>query len=122
MSIHILGIRHHGPGSSRNVLAFLEEKKPDIILVEGPPDADPLLEWASHKELKPPIALLCYRPDDPQCSVFYPFAEFSPEWQAIKFAKENHIPVRFIDLPCAISFAMEKEEKEKKQKEKEKEQ
>src|SRR5215475_10315348 len=74
--IHILGIRHHGPGSARNVKEFLEEIKPDIVLVEGPPEADEILQWSSHKELKPPVAILCYQPDNPQQSSFYPFAEF----------------------------------------------
>ena len=36
MSIHLLGIRHHGPGSCRNVLEYLQELKPDLILLEGP--------------------------------------------------------------------------------------
>lgn len=113
MSVHVLGIRHHGPGSARSVLSFLEELKPDIVLVEGPPEADPILEWAIHEELKPPVAILCYQPDNPHRSVFYPFAEFSPEWQAITYARKNKIPVRFFDLPIAHQFAMEKEESEK---------
>ena len=116
MSVHVLGIRHHGPGSARNVRSFLEELKPDIILVEGPPEADDILQWAGHKELKPPVAILCYQPDDPDRSVFYPFAEFSPEWQAILFAKKNNIPVRFFDLPIAHQFAIEKESREKEKK------
>ena len=33
MSIHLLGIRHHGPGSCRNVLEYLQELKPDLILL-----------------------------------------------------------------------------------------
>ena len=111
MSIHILGIRHHGPGSARNVKAFLESVKPDIVLVEGPPEADGILEWASHKELKPPVAILCYQPDNPQHSAFYPFAEFSPEWQAILYAKQNNIHVRFMDLPSANQFAIEEEKR-----------
>ena len=121
MAIHVLGIRHHGPGSARNVAAYLKALKPDIILVEGPPEADSILQWATHTELKPPVAILCYQPDAPQQSVFYPFAEFSPEWQAIVFAKQNNIPVRFFDLPIAHQFAMdnEKEEKEKKENAKE---
>ncbi len=64
--IHILGIRHHGPGSAKNVKEFLETVKPDIVLVEGPPEADPLLQWVNHAELKPPVAILVYQPDDPQ--------------------------------------------------------
>lgn len=111
MSIHVLGIRHHGPGSARNVKAFLEEIKPDIVLVEGPPEGDAILEYATHKDLKPPVAMLCYQPDDPQRSVFYPFAEFSPEWQAIQYAKKNNIHVRFFDLPIAQQLAIEKEVK-----------
>ncbi|MGN6494800.1 MAG: DUF5682 family protein [Agriterribacter sp.] len=111
MSIHILGIRHHGPGSARNVKNFLEEIKPDIVLVEGPPEADEILQWAAHNELKPPVAILCYQPDDPKQACFYPFAEFSPEWQAILYAKCNNIHVRFADLPVAHQFALEAENK-----------
>ncbi len=111
MAIHILGIRHHGPGSARNVKDFLEQVKPDIVLVEGPPEADSILQWAAHKELVPPVAILCYQPDDPQQSCFYPFAEFSPEWQAILYAKQQHIHIRFMDLPAASQFAIEAEKR-----------
>jgi hypothetical protein len=107
MAIHILGIRHHGPGSARNVQRFLQSVKPDIVLVEGPPEADGILKWVGHAELKPPVAILCYRQDAPQQSVFYPFAEFSPEWQAILYAQTQSIPIRFIDLPIANQFALE---------------
>jgi hypothetical protein len=111
MAIHILGIRHHGPGSARNVSQFLEKIKPDIVLIEGPPEADGILEWATHKEIKPPVAILCYQPDNPQQSSFYPFAEFSPEWQAILYAKKNNIHVRFMDLPVSNRFAFDNENK-----------
>lgn len=104
--IHILGIRHHGPGSARNVKTFLESVKPDIVLVEGPPEADNILGWITHNEMKPPVAILCYQPDNPQHSTFYPFAEFSPEWQAILYAKKNNIHVRFMDLPAIHRFAV----------------
>ena len=73
MATHLLGIRHHGPGSAKNVKAFLEELKPDIVLIEGPPEADAILSWTDDEELKPPVAILCYQPEDPQSSVFYPF-------------------------------------------------
>src|ERR1043165_3359969 len=109
MAVYILGIRHHGPGSARNVKAFLEQIKPDIVLVEGPPEADDILQWVTNKELKPPVAILAYQPENPNRSVFYPFAEFSPEWQAILYAKQNNIHVRFMDLPVAHQFAIENE-------------
>lgn len=110
MAVHILGIRHHGPGSARNVKNFLEQLKPDLVLVEGPPEADSILEWVTHAELKPPVAILCFQPDNPEHSSFYPFASFSPEWQAILYARTNKIPVKFMDLPTAHQFAIEQEE------------
>ena len=118
MSIHILGIRHHGPGSARNVRSMIEKIDPDIILVEGPPEGEALLQWIIHNEMKPPVAILAYRPDEPNQASFYPFAEFSPEWQALHYAVHNNIPVKFMDLPLSHSFALEKEEAGKKQEEK----
>lgn len=110
MAVSILGIRHLGPGSARNVKDFLEKVKPDIVLVEGPPEADAMLQWVGHEGLKPPVALLCYQPDDPQRSVFYPFADFSPEWQAIRYARKQNIHVRFMDLPAGNQMLIEKEQ------------
>lgn len=112
MSIHVLGIRHHGPGSARNVKEFLEQLKPDIVLVEGPPEADGILQWPADEEMRPPVAILVYQPDDHRQASFYPFAEFSPEWQAILYAKQHHVPVKFMDLPCAHQFALRKEKTE----------
>ena len=94
----ILGIRHHGPGSARSVRAALEKLRPDCVLVEGPPDANALIPLAADREMTPPVALLLYLPDAPQKAVYYPFAEFSPEWQAIQYALAHNIPVRFMDL------------------------
>ena len=79
--IHLLGIRHHGPGSCRNILQELERIRPDLILLEGPAEAEALMPFVSYGQMKPPVALLGYQPDVPQNAVFYPFADFSPEWQ-----------------------------------------
>lgn len=111
-NLHLLGIRHHGPGSARNVRDYLEALKPDIVLVEGPPEANELLKWSIEPDMKPPVALLVYRPDNPQQAVFYPFAEFSPEWQAITYAVQNKIHVRFIDMPLTHKFALQEQEQE----------
>lgn len=109
MSIHLLGIRHHGPGSCRNVQAYLQELQPDLILLEGPPEAEILIPGVLHEEMKPPVALLAYNPDMPRQAVFYPFAEFSPEWQTLKYAQRNSVPLRFFDLPLTYSFALMQE-------------
>lgn len=103
--VTVFGIRHHGPGSAHSLRQALEALKPDTILVEGPPDAEALLPWLAHSDLKPPVALLIYVPDQPRRSVFYPFAVFSPEWQALKYGLENNISCRFMDLPQAYHLA-----------------
>lgn len=103
----ILGIRHHGPGSARSVLQALHALQPDLILVEGPPDAQELLALAADADMKPPVAVLIYDPAEPRRAVYYPFAEFSPEWQAIRYGLANAAPVRFMDLPQAIRVALE---------------
>ncbi|MCA2220459.1 DUF5682 family protein [Nonomuraea aurantiaca] len=103
MSVSILGVRHHGPGSARAVRAELERLRPDLILIEGPPEADALVALAP--ELEPPVALLAHVPGQASSAAFWPFAGFSPEWQAILYGTAAGIPVRFCDLPAAHSLA-----------------
>ncbi len=98
----VLGIRHHGPGSARLLCAALAQLRPDAVLIEGPPEGDALLPLAAHKAMKPPVALLLYEPDEPSKAAYYPFALFSPEWQAIQWALASKVPVRFIDLPMGM--------------------
>jgi hypothetical protein len=103
--IELLGIRHHGPGSAKAVAAVLPEIGPDIVLIEGPPEANSLVELASDPAMEPPVALLAYALDDATRAAFWPFAVFSPEWQALTYALNANIPVRFCDLPAAHQFA-----------------
>src|SRR5258707_11253991 len=117
----LLGIRHHGPGSARAVRRALTAYRPDIVLIEGPPEADALVALAGSAQMRPPVALLAYRPPGPTAKAatgapaskpgrlsrtasFWPFAEFSPEWQAIRWAVAQAVPVRFMDLPVALRF------------------
>ncbi len=100
----LLGVRHHGPGSARGVRAALDRYKPDRILIEGPLDADPLIALVGSVGMEPPVALLAYREQDPQISAFWPFAEFSPEWSALRYAAAHGVPAGFCDLPAAVSL------------------
>jgi Family of unknown function (DUF5682) len=104
--IELYGIRHHGPGSARSLRAALGERGPDVVLIEGPPEADGLVQLAGDPEMRPPVALLGYVPGEPKTAAFWPFAVFSPEWQAIRYALGAGIPVRFCDLPAAHQLAM----------------
>ena len=110
----ILGIRHHGPGSARSVLAELERLQPDALLVEGPSDATSLIDLIVDPGMRPPVALLIYAPDEPRVATFYPMAEFSPEWVALRWALEHGVPARFIDLAAGAQFAVAKAEFERR--------
>src|SRR5215211_5616468 len=105
MSVTVFGIRHHGPGSARSLCEALRVLAPDVILIEGPPDANDLIALAADAQMNPPVALLIYLPNEPKQAVYYPFAEFSPEWQAIQHGLAQQVPVRFIDLPQSHQFA-----------------
>ena len=105
MATYILGVRHHGPGSARRVRERLEALRPDLILVEGPPEAEELLGQVAREGMKPPVALLAYEPTNPQNAVFYPFAAFSPEWQAMLYAATQGTELHFFDLPLIYRLA-----------------
>jgi hypothetical protein len=106
--LHIFGIRHHGPGLAHSLLQALDALDPAAVLIEGPPEANGLIAFAASPEMRPPVALLVYGADDPSYSSFYPFAEYSPEWQAMLWAIARKRPVRFIDLPASHSLAARK--------------
>ena len=105
-AVMLYGVRHHGPGSARSVRAALAAQRPDIVLIEGPPEADGLVPLAADPGTRPPVALLGYVPGEARRAAFWPFAVFSPEWQAIRYALAADIPVRFCDLPAAHQLAM----------------
>jgi hypothetical protein len=94
------GIRHHGPGSARRLRAALDEYQPDLILIEMPADADKVLREVVSSGLRPPVAMVLYDAKDIERASFYPFAAFSPEYQAIDWAVEHAVDVWPIDLPA----------------------
>jgi len=102
----VYGVRHHGPGSARSLREALEAQRPDVVLIEGPPEADSLVGLAAEEQMQPPVALLGYVPGEPKTAAFWPFAVFSPEWQAISYALAAGVPVRFCDLPAAHQLAI----------------
>ncbi|KPI14394.1 hypothetical protein OK074_8664 [Actinobacteria bacterium OK074] len=103
----LLGVRHHGPGSARAVRAALEAAAPRVVLIEGPPEANALVPLAADEDMRPPVALLAHAVDEPGRSAFWPLAEFSPEWVAIRWALAHDVPARFIDLPATHTLAWE---------------
>jgi len=109
---HLFGIRHHGPGCARSLVRAFDALRPDCVLIEGPSEAEGQLQSVAAEGMCPPVALLSYCPDEPRLAVYHPFAEFSPEWQALRWAVAGNVPARFIDLPLVHGLALDKAERE----------
>src|SRR5690349_24519293 len=93
--VEVLGVRHHGPGSARSVGRALDELRPDVVVIEGPPELDALIPLAGDPDLVPPVAGLVYAVEAPRRAAFYPFAAFSPEWVALQWSLDHGVEVRF---------------------------
>jgi hypothetical protein len=109
---HFFGIRHHGPGCARSLLRAFDVLHPDCVLVEGPPEGERLIRSVVAEGMQPPVALLSYCPDETRLAVYHPFAEFSPEWQALCWAVSAGVQTRFIDLPMAHGLALDKAQRD----------
>ena len=104
---HVFGVRHFSPAGAYYVREYLDKLKPKIVLIEGPSDFNDLIGEIVGKSVSPPIAIMVYTLEAPIQTIVYPFAEFSPEYQAILWAKENKVECRFCDLPSSIFLGIE---------------
>lgn len=116
MTPALFGIRHLSPGAAWHLVRLLEERQPDLVLVEGPSDLNGLMEPICRSGSVPPIAMMAYSQTAPIRTILYPFAEYSPEYQAILWAHRNQKACRFMDLPSSVFLAFEeKREKERQE-------
>lgn len=112
--VNLFGIRHLSAAGAYHVKKYLDEINPDVVLIEGPEDATDIIYEMTKKGVKPPIAILCYTTEAPIHSVIYPYAIYSPEYQAILWANKNNKNCNFIDLPSGIKSPLYKlQEKER---------
>ncbi|MFH8804156.1 DUF5682 family protein [Streptomyces sp. NPDC017936] len=100
---YLVGVRHHAPSLAAAVPALLDEAKPDVLLVELPAEMQPWLPWLGHEETRAPVALAAAPGDGGGNGgpAFYPFADFSPELAAVRWALRQDVPVVACDLPLA---------------------
>ncbi|SCX73377.1 DUF5682 family protein [Variovorax sp. EL159] len=97
---HIVGVRHHSPACARLVAERIRTLRPSYVLIEGPADFNERLDelYLPHRL---PVAIYSYLSgDETHRGSWSPFAEHSPEWQALQVARETGAQVRFIDLPA----------------------
>ncbi|KPI06775.1 hypothetical protein OV450_3647, partial [Actinobacteria bacterium OV450] len=96
---YLLGVRHHSPALAAVVPALLDAAEADVVCVELPTDFQPWLEHLADPETVAPVALAGTGRDG--SLAFYPFADFSPELAAIRWARMHGVEVRCCDLPLA---------------------
>ncbi|MER6085220.1 DUF5682 family protein [Streptomyces sp. NPDC001833] len=98
---YLIGVRHHAPSLAAAVPALLDAADPDVLLVELPAELQEWLPWLAHEETRAPVALAAAPADGSGGPAFYPFADFSPELAAVRWAGRSGVPVVACDLPLA---------------------
>lgn len=98
---YLVGVRHHAPSLAAALPALLDGAKPDVLLVELPGEMQEWLPWLAHEDTRAPVALAAAPGDGGGGPAFYPFADFSPELAAVRWAARGGVPVVACDLPLA---------------------
>ncbi|MFF4472543.1 DUF5682 family protein [Streptomyces sp. NPDC001599] len=97
----LVGVRHHAPSLAAAVPTLLDRAAPDVLLVELPAEMQEWLPWLGHEETRAPVALAAAGGEEGLGPAFYPFADFSPELAAVRWAARQGVPVVACDLPLA---------------------
>lgn len=117
--IYFAPVRHHSPACAFAVRSQIEQLKPTHILIEAPISFNALINDLLHAESCPPLAILGQtqvqleaaagkeKPEPITRSAFYPFCEYSPEWQALKQGQQHQAQLRFIDLSWSEQVALD---------------
>ncbi|MCL7021260.1 DUF5682 family protein, partial [Vibrio vulnificus] len=92
----LIGVRHHAPSLAAALPALLDAAGPEVLYVELPADLQDWLPWLAHPETRAPVALAAvpaHPEDGTQLTgpAFYPFADFSPELVALRWAARRGV-------------------------------
>lgn len=97
---YLIGVRHHSPALAAVVPALLDAAGAEVVCIELPDDFQRWLPYLSDPAARAPLALVGSSGTDGPMG-FYPFADFSPELAAIRWARQRGIEVICCDLPLA---------------------
>ena len=100
--VNFFGIRHLSPAGAFYLRKYLDDIRPKTVLIEAPSDFEDTSADIVRAETKPPFAILAYTTHAPVRTVLYPFAEYSPEYQAILWCRKNGAEFRFIDRKSVV--------------------
>ena len=105
----VLPVRHHSPACALQVQRAVRERRPSVVLVEGPRSMTPLVPLLTNPDARMPLAVYTYAVRAPgadgapaaRWAGYYPFCDYSPELVALRAANARDVPARFIDLDFA---------------------
>jgi hypothetical protein len=109
-------VRHHSHTVARHLARALKARKPKLVFIEGPHEANDLIPYLVDAKTEPPVAIYSSYRDDANVlglngiaspaadiparfAVWYPLTAYSPEYVAMKTAAALGAEVVFIDLP-----------------------
>lgn len=80
----VLPVRHHSPACALQVRQVIAERRPSVVLVEGPRDFTGLIPLLTHEAAQMPLAVYSYArhgagEEQARWSGYYPFCDYSPE-------------------------------------------
>ncbi|WP_406315955.1 DUF5682 family protein [Streptosporangium sp. NBC_01639] len=104
---YLIGVRHHSPALAAAVPALLDAAGAEVVCVELPADFQPWLVHLADPATRAPVALAGTTEDGGLG--FYPFADFSPELAAIRWARDHGAEVICCDLPLSSPDWSERE-------------
>jgi hypothetical protein len=107
--VQLFGVRHHSPRATASLLQLLEQRRPRLVLVEGPADATGLVNVLTDKGTVPPVAILGYRTSGEPGSTAWPFASYSPEYAALLWARRAGVQAELIDISTGVALSPELE-------------
>src|SRR5688572_26572416 len=50
-------VRHHSPAIARQIASCIRDRKPKVVFIEGPHEAQSMIEFLIDPKTKPPVAI-----------------------------------------------------------------
>ncbi len=91
----LIGVRHHSAALAASMEELLDSFAPEVLVIELPAQAQDWLPWLSSPDTVAPLAFAGAGADG--YLAFYPFADFSPELVALRWARAHNVPVLCAD-------------------------